>query len=73
MWQSCVEIKRYFVVHFELICTRLIRYLCTYAVRMSPTLNGSSALQHFEHGNAVEIHNGIIFDFNALKLIFKWS
>ena len=26
---------------------------------MSPTLNGSSALQHFEHGKAVEIRNGI--------------
>ena len=26
---------------------------------MSPALNGSSALQHFEHGNVVEIHNGI--------------
>ena len=26
---------------------------------MSPALNGSSALQHFEHGNAVKIRNGI--------------
>ena len=30
---------------------------------MSPALNGSSALQRFERGNAVEIHNGIMFDF----------
>ena len=30
---------------------------------MSPTLNGSTALQRFERGNAVEIHNGIMFDF----------
>ena len=30
---------------------------------MNPSLNGSSALQHFECGNAFEIHNGIMFDF----------
>ena len=29
-------------------------------LRMSPTLNGSSALQHFEHDNVVKIRNGII-------------
>ena len=33
------------------------------AARMSPALNGSTALQHFERGNAVEIHNGIMFNF----------
>ena len=30
---------------------------------MSPTLNGSTALQRFEHGNAVKVRNGIMFDF----------
>ena len=30
---------------------------------MSPALNGSSALQRFEHSNAIEIRNGIMFDF----------
>ena len=30
---------------------------------MSLALNGSSALQRFEHGNVVEIHNGIMLDF----------
>ena len=30
---------------------------------MSPTLNGSSALQRFERSNTVEISNGIMFDF----------
>ena len=30
---------------------------------MSPTLNGSTVLQHFERGNEVEICNRIIFDF----------
>ena len=33
-----------------------IRYLCIYTVRMSPTLNGSSALQCFKHSNAITIH-----------------
>ena len=32
-------------------------------MRMSPALNGSSALEHFEHSNASEIRNGIMFDF----------
>ena len=30
---------------------------------MSPTQKGSSALQCFKHGNAIEICNGIMFDF----------
>ena len=30
---------------------------------MSPALNGSTAIQHFERGNVVEIRNGIMFDF----------
>ena len=30
---------------------------------MSPALNGSSALQRFERNNAIEIRNGIMFDF----------
>ena len=30
---------------------------------MSPALNGSTALQRFERGNAVEIRNGIMFNF----------
>ena len=29
---------------------------------MSPALNRSSALKHFERGNAIEIRNGIMFD-----------
>ena len=32
-------------------------------LRMSPALNESTALQRFERGNAVEICNGILFDF----------
>ena len=34
-----------------------------YTVRMGPTFNGRSALQRFERGNAIEIRNGIMFDF----------
>ena len=30
---------------------------------MSPTYNESSALEHFEHGNAIKIHNGTMLDF----------
>ena len=30
---------------------------------MSPALNGNAALERFECSNAVEIHNGIMFDF----------
>ena len=40
-----------------------IRYSYTYAVCMSPALNGSSVLQYIEPANAVDIHNGIKFDF----------
>ena len=42
---------------------RLIRYSCTNAPHISPTLNRSSALQHFERSNVVEIRNGMMFDF----------
>ena len=30
---------------------------------MSPALNGSSVIQHFEGSDAIEIRNGITFDF----------
>ena len=30
--------------------------------RMSHALNGNFVLQHFKHGNAVELRNGIMFD-----------
>ena len=34
-----------------------------YTVRMSPALNGSSAVERFKHGNAIELCNRIMFDF----------
>ena len=44
---------------------RLIRHRCSFAAHMSPTLNGSTVLQHFERGNVVKIlsahrHQGLI-------------
>ena len=43
--------------------SRFIRYSCIYETRMSPTLNGSSAIRRFERSDAIEIHDGITFDF----------
>ena len=40
-----------------------IRYSCIYIAHMSPTLNGSSALQRIKLSDTLEIRNGIIFDF----------
>ena len=34
-----------------------------YVAHMSPTLNRSSVLQHFDRSNAVEIRNGTMVDF----------
>ena len=34
-----------------------------YTACMSPILNESSALEWYEHGNAIEIENGIMSDF----------
>ena len=44
---------------------RLIRYPCTYKAHtcMNPTLNESSAIWCYECSDAIEICDGIIFDF----------
>ena len=42
---------------------KLINTCHVYTARMNPALNGSSAQQHFERSNAIEIRNGIMFDF----------
>ena len=42
---------------------RLRSAVTQYTAHMSPTLNGSSVLQRFQRGNALEIPNGIVFDF----------
>ena len=77
MWQSRVEIEHYSVAYFNRITAfevrtsvkggahalgKLINTCHVYTARMSPALNGSSALQRFERSNAIEIRNGIMFD-----------
>ena len=37
-----------------------------FAVHMSPAFNGSFALQQFECSKAVELRNGIMFDFHIV-------
>ena len=37
---------------------RLIRYSCIYEARMSPALNGSSAIRRFKHSDAIKIARG---------------
>ena len=39
-----------------------IRYSCIYEARMSPALNGSSAVRCLKCGNTIKIHDEIIFD-----------
>ena len=41
----------------------LCGYSHIYVARMSPTLHRSSAIRCFERGDAIEIHDGIIFNF----------
>ena len=43
--------------------TLVARSYALLAAHMNPTLNGSFVLQRFKRGNAVEIHNRIMFDF----------
>ena len=50
-----------FPLQVGLICA--VNNLHIYTACTSPTPNGSSALQCFEHSNAIEICNGIMFDF----------
>ena len=44
----------------------------TQHVLMSPALNRSSALQRFKRGNAIEICNRIMFDFNLRTYLYSW-
>ena len=48
---------------YALHTCRLTGYSCIFTARMSSTRNESSALQHFDRGNTVEINNGIMFHF----------
>ena len=43
---------------------------------MSPTFNGSSVIQRFEHTNAIEISDGVMFKIVVLQdriLLLKWK
>ena len=42
---------------------KLINTCHVKTTRMSLALNGSFVLEHFKCGNAIEIRNGIMFDF----------
>ena len=55
MWQSRVEIESYSVAYFDCITS--------YEARMSPALNGSSAIWCFEGSDVIEIRDGITFGF----------
>ena len=48
------------LIHAVQMC---VRYSCIYAASISSTLNGISVLQHFECGNTIELHNGIMIDY----------
>ena len=50
---------------FQLACCKTFAICCTYLreVRMSPTLNRSSAVCRFGYGDVIEVCNGIIFYF----------
>ena len=75
MWQSRVEIEGYSVAYFDRIAVLeapyrwgrgsyvLRRCMNIYEAHMSPALNGSSAIWRFEGSDAIEIRNGITFDF----------
>ena len=40
---------------------------------MSPTCNASSEIQHFEHRDVIERHDGIIFDFYTGPPHTEWT
>ena len=42
---------------------KLMNIYHVHTASMTPTLNKSSVLERFERGNAIEIRNGIMFNF----------
>ena len=46
-----------------MLCVNMSGICASTHARLCPTLNGSSALQHFKLGKMIEIRNGIMFDF----------
>ena len=89
MWHSRVEIGYYSVAHFDRVTAFKVPYLRTSvkggaqmccvnattidASRLSPALNGSSEIRCFERSDAIEIHDGIIFNFDTgLPHMYHW-
>ena len=81
MWQSHLQIKDYSVMYFDHVATFQAPYhrtfvkgraSCIYETHMSPTLDGSLMVRHLEHSDAIEIHNGIIFNFYTYTLAVKY-
>ena len=60
VWSAVIQ-NFYYGWGSYLLC-KLMNTWHIYTVHTS-THNKSSALQHFEHSNAIKIHNGIMFDF----------
>ena len=58
----CNEVKN-FISFSTFICGSPGGKSNIHTVRMSTALSGSSALERFEHTNAIEIRNGIMFHF----------
>ena len=65
---ACPHSKRYITKlslweRFLCVVNLFIRYSHASTKHMSPALNGTLAVRHFEHNNAIEISDSIIFDF----------
>ena len=45
------------------MCCVKVSSIHDFTKHMSPTRNGSTALQRFKRGNAIEMRNGIMFHF----------
>ena len=44
-------------------CVNAVTIDANYGSRLSPALNGTSAIRRFEHSDTIEMCDGIIFDF----------
>ena len=63
MWQSRIEFEYYSIVYFKAHTHFVDVSDIHYIVHVSSTLSGSSVLWRVQLRNALEIRNGIIFDF----------
>ena len=72
IWSAVTQLFRY-GWSLYVLC-KLMNTWHIYTVHMNPTPNSRYTLQHFECGNAMEICNGIMFDFHlGLPHVFKTS